>query len=69
MIFNILYAGGTEQEKTSSFFNLVEQQNTGMVQNYSKKLIYILEVLAHIPCIIVGEVINSSRRFSSDVEE
>ena len=39
------------------------------MHNHSHKLINTIENLAYIPCVAVGENLNSARRFQSDAED
>ena len=40
-----------------------------VIQTHSAKLLGVLESLTFIPCIAVGEILNTQKRFESDQEE
>ena len=63
VLFNLLYSGGKEIEKANFLFNVIENTSTSAVHNHSHKLLNTLENLTYISCIVVGEIINSVRRF------
>jgi hypothetical protein len=69
MLFNILYSGGKEGDKANFLYNMIESTSSGCVHNNSQRLVSTLEDLVMIPCNIVGEIINSSRTFSTEQEE
>ena len=69
VLFNLLYTGGSETEKANMLFNVVENTTSNCVHNHSNKLITTLEHLAYIPCIAVGENLNSARRFQTDDDD
>jgi hypothetical protein len=65
-LFAILYCGGTEIEKITFLFNIIETSNSGFVHSNSQKMTSAFEYLTFISCIMVGEVINGGKRFTSD---
>ena len=70
ILFNLLHAGGKEEEKASFLFNMVESsQSVAAVYNHSQKLISTLENLTYIATIAVGEILNSTRRFTSEADD
>jgi hypothetical protein len=69
LLFCVLYSGGTDDAKSDFLFTLIENTTSGYVTNHSPKLLLALEYLANIPCIQVGELLNASRRFTSDADE
>jgi hypothetical protein len=70
MIFNLLYSGGKDDDKTNFLFKLCENVNSGCVHNHSPQLYTIVEYLVTIPCVIVAEVISSTnKKFQSDNDE
>lgn len=69
VLFNLLYSGGDEVEKSNFLFNVLENTQSSCVHNHSHKLINTIESLIHIPCISVGEALNSVRRFQSDTDD
>ena len=68
-LYNLLYSGGNDAEKSKFLFTLIESPNNSCVQNHSPKLLTCIEYLTTIPCILVGEIINSGRRFNTDSDE
>lgn len=64
-----MYSGGKEVEKANFLFNVVETTSSNSVLNHSQKLNQTLESLTYISCIVVGEIINSVRRFQSESED
>ncbi|CDW88208.1 UNKNOWN [Stylonychia lemnae] len=69
VLFNLLYSGGKEIEKANFLFNVIENTSSSAVHNHSQKLLNTLENLTYISCIVVGEIINSVRRFQTDTED
>ncbi len=69
VLFNLLYTGGKEVEKANFLYNMIENTSSSAVHNHSKKLLCTLENLVYIPCIVLGEIINSVRRFQSGQED
>jgi hypothetical protein len=69
LLFCVLYSGGTDEAKADFLFTLIENTTSGYVTNHSPKLQVALEYLTTIPCVLVGELLNSSRRFTSDGDE
>lgn len=69
LLFNILYCGGKEEDKASLLYDLIENKQQGAVINNSKVLLRALEILIYIPCIIIGQLVNSTKHFPSDIEE
>jgi len=39
------------------------------VHNHSSKLVTTIEFLAYIPCVVVGEILNASRRFQVEGDD
>lgn len=69
IFFNLLYSGGKDTDKANFLFNLIENKSSSCVHNNSQNLLLALEHLTTITTIIVGEIINTNRRFSSDNDE
>jgi hypothetical protein len=69
IFFNLLYSGGKDTDKANFLFNLIENKSSSCVHNNSQNLLLALEHLTTITCILVGEIINTGRRFSSDNDE
>lgn len=69
LLFCLLYSGGTESEKANFLFNLIENTTSSCITNHSAKLLLAIEYMATIPCVLVGEILNSSRHFTSDGDE
>lgn len=69
MLFNLLYSGGKDEEKANFLFNIVESTQSSAVYNHSQKLISTLENVTYISTIAVGEILNSSRRFTSEADD
>lgn len=68
-LFNILYAGGHENYKVNFLFNVLENVKTSCIHNHDHRMIQTLEYLTYIPCLAVGEIINSNKRFPSETDD
>jgi hypothetical protein len=64
-----LYSGGKDVEKSNFLFNVLENTSSSCVHNHSQKLTSTVEHLTYIPCIVVGETLNSARRFQSEDDD
>jgi hypothetical protein len=59
ILFNLLYAGGKEEDKLNFFFSIIETASSSAVENNSPRLIKTIENLTYIPCIAIGEILNT----------
>lgn len=69
MLFGLLYAGGKDLEKANFLFNVMENSASSAVHNHSQKLLAALESLTFIASVAVAEILNSTRRFPSALED
>lgn len=69
ILFNLLYSGGADTDKANFLFNIIENKSSSCVHNNSQNMLLALEHLTTITCILVGEILNTNRRFSSDNDE
>ena len=65
----MLYCGGSDADKTSTLFSLLEDNTTGLLNYGSSKYLRVLEIMTYIPSIIIGDTVSLQKKFSSDQEE
>jgi hypothetical protein len=60
---------GTDLDKVSFLFNLVDTNRTGFINQNSHKLLQAIEILTFVPSVAVGEIVSKNYRFSSSEEQ
>jgi hypothetical protein len=54
----MLYSGGSEGEKADFLYKLCESESSRCILNHSQKLQVIVEILATIPSVVVGDMMS-----------
>jgi hypothetical protein len=66
LLFNLLYTGGTNEEKADILFSLLEDDGSMLIQNHSEQLVETLTNLLYIPTVMMGNMVSYYSDFQSD---